>query len=57
MLFKAWEICFLKYYPTERPMMYHYRNQFERVINKRLTKKENHFIDSLKQRILDHPLS
>lgn len=57
MLFKAWEICFLKYYPTERPMMYHYRNQFEKVINKRLTKKENHFIDNLKQRILEHPLS
>ena len=53
MLFKAWEICFLDSYPRERKWMKFYRKTFDEEIRNRLTKKNNKFIDDLKQRILN----
>lgn len=53
MLFKAWKICFLDSYPSERKSMKFYRDKFDDEIRNRLTKKNNKFIDDLKQRILN----
>ena len=53
MLFKAWEICFLDSYPRERKSMKFYRNKFNDEIRNRLTKKNNKFIDDLKEKILN----
>ena len=53
MLFKAWKICFLDSYPRERKSMKFYKNKFDDEIRNRLTKKNNKFIDDLKERILN----